>query len=73
MLKMSDLAPHFREMRRAAKLSQVGVAKRAGVSQAHISDMDRGAYAVTFEAAAAYAEVCGYRLRFEFIKREKQC
>ena len=52
-----------REMRRAAGLSQRGLARRAGTSQPAVARYERGAATPSWETMERIAHACGRRLR----------
>lgn len=52
-------------MRRAAGLSQRELAEKIGKTHATVGYVERGENETTLETAIAWAEACGFRLRWE--------
>ena len=53
------LGVRIRSLREAAGMSQLQLAERAGIQPSHLSRIEAGKYAVTFETVQAIAEALG--------------
>lgn len=62
---MRSIGTSLREVREAAKLTQLQLAERVGLKQAHVSAIEVGRRATTTEKLAKWIEVCGAHLVIE--------
>lgn len=65
----SAVSAQLRALRQTSGLTQCELAQLCGVSQAHISDCERGKYSgMNLASIEKWAAACGHKLRIEFDK-----
>jgi transcriptional regulator with XRE-family HTH domain len=66
-----ELVTWIRETRVRAGLSQEDVARRAGMSRAHLARIERGKVALQFSMLASICYVFGYHLTYTIHERTR--
>jgi len=63
IIKEPSLGAVLREMRKAAKLSQVALGRIVGLTSGAMSRLEAGQRSTTSKVLIAWAETCGFELR----------
>ncbi len=67
----SEIIEQIKSIRTAEKLTQKDLAKRSGLTQANISNIEKGIAKPTVDSLKKIADALGKRLRIEFDDREE--